>query len=247
MYKFATSFITGSAYHIEASLIAGFGLEGRNQITVLPYLLGDRPASPSQAFHGVSVECQFPGRFHPSKGQDVMIRALPRVVQEFPDVVVEFTGEGPLRNDMQALAASLGVDKHCRFLGFLGSLDEVKALMGSAFVNVAMSRDEGFGLVVTESFSMGTPVIGTTIPPFRDTIVDGEVGYLVDVDDDQALADRLLRLLRDPTLAGTMGRNATRHFDQRFSLKNNARRYADYFVDLASSPASSRQCLPVLR
>ena len=174
-----------------------------------------------------------------------MIRALPQIVREFPDVVVEFTGEGPLRSDMQALAASLGVERHCRFLGFLGSLDEVKALMGSAFVNVAMSRDEGFGLVVTEAFSMGTPVIGTTIPPFRDTIVDGDVGYLIDVDDDRALADRLLRLLRDPALASSMGGNAARHFDKHFSLTNNARRYADYFVALAGS--RPRQGLPVLR
>ncbi len=242
VYRLATSFITGSAY-VKEDLIAGFGLNA-DSITVLPYLLVDQPEH-LRCVPRSSRRISFPGRFHPSKGQDVMIRALPRIVREFPDVVVEFTGEGPLRGEMEALAASLGMERHCKFLGFLGSLDEVKSLMGSAFVNVAMSRDEGFGLVVTEAFSMGTPVIGTTIPPFRDTIVDGDVGYLIDVDDDQALADRLLRLLRDPALASAMGRNAARRFDQCFSLTSNARRYAEYFIALASSPPGSG--LPVLR
>lgn len=244
VYRLATSFITGSAY-VKNDLIAGFGLKP-DSITVLPYLLADQPPH-LQCLQRSPLRVSFPGRFHPSKGQDVMIRALPRVIEEFPDVVVEFTGEGPLRSKMQALAADLGVERHCKFLGFLGSLDEVKALMGSSFVNVAMSRDEGFGLVVTEAFSMGTPVIGTAIPPFRDTIVEGEVGYLIDVDDDRALTDRLLRLLRDPALAHAMGRNAKRRFDERFSLTNNVQRYADYFIALASSPTSPKQPLPVLR
>lgn len=243
IYRLATSFITASTY-VKDDLIACFGTTP-DAITVLPFLL-DQPAHLCRVPRS-PTRVSFPGRFHASKGQDVMIRALPRVVAEFPELIVEFTGEGPLRAKMQALAASLGVERHCRFLGFLGSLDEVKALMGSAFVSVAMSRDEGFGLVVTEAFSMGTPVIGTTIPPFRDTIVDGEVGYLIDIDDDQALADRLLRLLRDPVLARTMGDNAKRHFDERFSLRNNARRYADYFIALASSPASRQQPLPALQ
>jgi glycosyltransferase involved in cell wall biosynthesis len=244
LYRLATSFITGSAY-VKDDLIACYGLKP-DSITVLPYLLAQGPAH-LRALPRSQRRISFPGRFHPSKGQDVMIRALARVVREFPDLVVDFTGEGPLRPEMEALAASLGVAGHCRFLGFLGSLDEVKALMASAFVSVAMSRDEGFGLVVTEAFSMGTPVIGTTIPPFRETIVDGEVGYLIDVDDDQALADRLLRLLRDPALARAMGDNAMRHFERRFSLECNARRYADYFIDLAGTPAPSREPPPVLR
>ncbi len=72
----------------------------------------------------------FTGRFHPSKGQEFLIRALPRLAAAYPAVSVDFVGQGPTRPACEALARELGVEGRCRFHGQVHHLHDIFALVG---------------------------------------------------------------------------------------------------------------------
>jgi glycosyltransferase involved in cell wall biosynthesis len=151
------------------------------------------------------------GRLHPTKGQDVLLRAIARLKDRFPDTFFEFIGDGPCREDCERIANELGIADRCSFLGRLPH-DEVLRRMASAAVSVVPSRSECFGLVNIESLAMGTPVIASNVGGIGEIFEDGEEGFLVPPDDPEQLADRLARVLSDPGLRQTMSEKAHLRF-----------------------------------
>jgi glycosyltransferase involved in cell wall biosynthesis/SAM-dependent methyltransferase len=96
-------------------------------------------------------------------GLDTLLRAMPRVVTHAPDVRLLIGGAGSLRADLEALAASLGVAAHVRFLGFVPD-DDLPLYYQAADAFVLPTRElEGFGLVTVEALACGTPVLGTPV------------------------------------------------------------------------------------
>jgi len=90
-------------------------------------------------------------------------------------------------------------------IDYRGALDDVRAVISEASVYVLPSYREGTPRTVLEAMSMGRPVITTDVPGCRDTVVDGENGYLVPVRDPVALAGAMERFLSNPTSISEMG------------------------------------------
>ncbi len=155
------------------------------------------------------------GRLSPSKGQDVVIRAISSLRHSVPDLSVEFIGDGPTRTTLLELAKTLAVEDRCRFVGALGH-DQVLERMASAYATVVPSRSEAFGLVGIESLAVGTPVIGSLTGGLMETIRDGVDGFLVPADDPESLAKKLLLLLSAPELRRSMSKNARERFLSHF-------------------------------
>jgi D-inositol-3-phosphate glycosyltransferase len=80
----------------------------------------------------------------------------------------------------------------------------------AADVVLVPSRSESFGLVALEAQACGTPVVAASVGGLRYVVEDGRSGFLVDGHDPSDHADRLLRILRDETLATALGREAAR-------------------------------------
>jgi len=173
------------------------------------------------------------GRFYPSKGQDVLIRAVALLKQTFPDVRVEFLGEGPAMEECKALAEVLGVSKQCVFSGQV-SHDEVLRKMSLATATVVPSRSEAFGLVNIESMAVGTPVVASAVGGIVEIIRDGVDGFLVQPDDPDALAVALRRLLENPALRSEMSSHARERFLAKFEQGRLVREQADWQEALAS-------------
>jgi glycosyltransferase involved in cell wall biosynthesis len=173
------------------------------------------------------------GRLATSKGLDVLLRALPRIVKSFPDIVVEFLGDGPARQEYESMAESLGVGSECRFLGAVPS-ETVYERMSSAALQVSPSLHEALGLVNVEAHSVGTPVVASNTGGIGEVVIDGETGFLFPPGDPVSLEEKIIRLLRDDRLRDRMGKAARAHFERTFSFRLIPEQ-ADYFERLANS------------
>jgi L-malate glycosyltransferase len=125
-------------------------------------------------------------RLAEQKGHRDLIAAAPHVLERHPDVRFVVAGDGELRGQLEALAAPLGD----RF-EFLGERPDVPDLLASFEVFAFPSHFEGLCLAVIEAQAAGVPVVATPVGGIRETVVEGETGFLVPVGDPHALAERI--------------------------------------------------------
>ncbi|EEF63169.1 glycosyltransferase family 4 protein [Pedosphaera parvula] len=167
------------------------------------------------------------GRLFPSKGQDVLIRALAILKSKTASFHVDFVGDGPALVDLQQLARSLGVEKHCTFVGRLAH-PKVLNRMATAVATIVPSRNEAFGLVNIESMAVGTPIIASKVGGIVEIVRDGVDGFLVSPDDPQSLADKLYALMSNPDLRREMSLNARKRFLATFEQHHVIQQQADW-------------------
>jgi phosphatidylinositol alpha-1,6-mannosyltransferase len=149
------------------------------------------------------------GRLVPRKGVDTVLRALPAIAQDCPDVAYVVAGTGPDRARLERLADRLDVQDRVQFVGHVDH-DQLPVYYSAADLFVMPARQdppdvEGFGLVFLEANACGTPVIGARTGGMPDAILEGETGLLVPPDAPDALADAALRVLTNPNLARDLG------------------------------------------
>lgn len=146
------------------------------------------------------------------KGQDVLLRALPLVHRQVPDAAVLLVGDGPARAGLERLVDSLGLRSSVRFTGRVPeSVLPAHFGAGDVFCMPARSRHaglevEGLGIVYLEASATGLPVVAGDSGGAPDAVLEGETGFVVDGRSPEQLAERLVRLLRDPLLRERMGR-----------------------------------------
>jgi len=166
------------------------------------------------------------------KGHDMVIRALPIVLQVIPNTVYLIVGTGDDRERLEHLARQEGVENHVIFAGFVPD-DELPAYYCAADVFVMPSREiiegdtfkyEGFGIVYLEANSCGIPVIGGRSGGVPEAVLDGVTGLLVEPTSKEAIAAAIIRLLSDVELANKLGlqgrQRVIREFDRRVIAAN---------------------------
>jgi phosphatidylinositol alpha-1,6-mannosyltransferase len=170
------------------------------------------------------------GRLVPRKGQDTVIRALPRVLQAVPETHYAIAGDGPQAAALRQLAAQEGVAQAVEFLGFVAE-EDLPSLHAAADVFAMVSRHrreqgdvEGFGIVYLEANAAGTPVLAGRSGGVEDAVADGESGLLVDPEDVAEVAGQLTRLLCDADLRQRLGAGGRRRVTRDFDRREQARR-----------------------
>jgi glycosyltransferase involved in cell wall biosynthesis len=103
-------------------------------------------------------------------------------------------------------------------LDYLGRLSDVRPAIKACSVYVLPSYREGTPRTVLEAMSMGRAVITTDAPGCRETVVDGDNGFLVPVQSVDALADAMARFITDPTLAARMGRRGRHLAEHKYDV-----------------------------
>ncbi len=142
------------------------------------------------------------GRHDYVKGHDVFIKSIKYVVREYPDVRFIIAGEGENRASLEALAQSEGVADKLIFAGFI---KDIYSFIHFIDINTLTSRCESFPYVLMEGARMAKPTVCSAVGGIPDLIIDGKTGLLFPSEDSEALAERLLCLLRDKTLAERYG------------------------------------------
>jgi phosphatidylinositol alpha-1,6-mannosyltransferase len=167
------------------------------------------------------------GRLIERKGQDTVIRALPRIINEVPNVVYVIGGRGYYEQKLKTLAAELKVEEHVKFLGFVPN-EKLNSLYSICDVFVMINRDtkegpEGFGMVFTEASAAGKPVIGGKSGGTEDSIVDGVTGYRVNPHDVEEVARYIVKILKDAELRRTLGKNGREWVVKNFDWREKAK------------------------
>lgn len=153
------------------------------------------------------------GRLKRYKGIDGAIRALAAARRVRSDITLDIAGNGDARRELEALAASLGVLGAVRFHGFVAEDDKLR-LLRTAWANVFPSVKEGWGITIMEAAGCATPSLASNSPGLRDSVRDGETGFLVPHGDPDALARRMLELAEQPALVDRLGRQARQHAER---------------------------------
>ena len=151
------------------------------------------------------------GRLVHRKGQDRLVEAMPRIIKEFPEALLVFVGEGPHRKVLDSLVEKNNLHKNVRFIGRIQYSDLPRYIaLGDIFAMPSRSRlfgleVEGLGIVYLEASACGLPVVGGSSGGAPDAVKDGITGFVVDGNDIEEIADRIIDLLRDQQLRDRMG------------------------------------------
>lgn len=157
------------------------------------------------------------------KGVEYAIRAVAALPEEAA-VRYEVVGDGPLRPELEALAASLGVADRVRFRGSAERAEVRRALERADLfllpsVTARDGDQEGTPTVLMEAGACGLPVVSTRHAGIPEVVVDGVTGILVPERDAEALARALGTLLEAPETWGPMGHAARTHIEARYDVR----------------------------
>jgi phosphatidylinositol alpha-1,6-mannosyltransferase len=152
------------------------------------------------------------GQVGERKAQDVVIRALPRILAAYPEAVYVMAGLPRRRAEFAALAEELGVADRVRFLGVVPDAD-LPAVYNLADLFVLVSRQtsddvEGYGIVVQEAALCAVPAVVSRDCGLTEAIREGVTGLSAPPDRPDATAEAVLALLGDESRRRRMGREA---------------------------------------
>lgn len=156
------------------------------------------------------------GRLHSQKAFDVLIEAFSKITNENPEWNLVIYGEGEERKELQNLIEDRKMKDRIALPGFSKDL---RKNLSSASLFVLSSRYEGFPNILLEAMASGLAVISTRCPFGPEEIVtDKEDGLLVDVDDIDALAEKMSILMRDPDERVLLAENAKKSVEAKYGL-----------------------------
>jgi phosphatidylinositol alpha-1,6-mannosyltransferase len=161
------------------------------------------------------------------KGQDELIRALPKVHQTAPNASLIIVGDGPYRKDLERLVKKLGLENFVHLTGKVSQTELSKwYAAGDIFAMPCRTRMggwdvEGLGIVFLEGSATGLPVIVGDSGGAVDAVIDGETGYLVDGTNTAEIADRIAYLFANPDVAKKMGEAGRNWVTQEWTWDQN--------------------------
>jgi glycosyltransferase involved in cell wall biosynthesis len=150
-----------------------------------------------------------------------------RVAQQVLSALVEarafVVGDGELRHDLETSSQQMQCASR---IVFTGALHDIPAVWRSLDVAVLTSDTEVLPMTLIEAAACAVPAVSTDVGAVRDVVLDGQTGFVVPVEDEDTLAERILYLLRHPEERRAMGRRAREHAEAHFDLRQMVERYA---------------------
>lgn len=166
------------------------------------------------------------GRLTPIKGQYEFIKGMKRVINRMKHVEMWIVG-GPEKgkerylNKLRNLAKELGIEKHIKFLGLRGDIQDL--LKKSDCLVLSTNVPEGFGRTVIEAGATGTACCAARVGGIKEIIDDGVSGLLFPPDDEVIMADTIVKMLRDRELRKKCAKNLRKKVEIAFTLEQMAK------------------------
>jgi len=163
----------------------------------------------------------FLGRLAGNKGCDYMVKAMPMILNKFPDAKLIICGDGEEKAHILDLVTQFGIGPSITFLG-TATFDKLVELYYTsiAYVFPSINRLEAFGIVQLEAMVNYTAVVASDIPGPNAVMEPGKSGLLVPKQNPEAIADAVNSLLADPEKAKAMGRRGRELVETKYNWKN---------------------------
>lgn len=172
---------------------------------------------------GESIKILTVARLVEKKGIEYSIRAISKLIENYPSLEYRIIGDGPLRESLEKLIAELGLVDKVLLSGWR-TQDEVRQLHQDAHIFILSSvtasdgDQEGQGLVLQEAQAMGLPVLSTLHNGIPDGVLDGKSGFLVPERDVDALAEKLRYLIEHSEVWSQMGWAGRVHVEKHYDI-----------------------------
>jgi glycosyltransferase involved in cell wall biosynthesis len=168
------------------------------------------------------------GNIRPAKGHEFFIQCASIVTKELPGCHFLIVGQGDevQMSKIQRQISDLGLQSQVLLTGFRGDVADV---LQNLDVFALSSITEGLSIATIEAMGCGTPVVATDCGGPGEIISDGKTGFLVPPRDPEAMADRLLFLLKNADFASQMGQAARQAVEAKFGLHNQMKSYESLY------------------
>ncbi len=210
------AFIVASEYMKNLLLQNGFSEE---RIEVIPYFVNTPPLLKETAPAGnKKVSILYAGLMHRVKGVDLLLRALAHVKEDFH---ATFAGTGPHLKDFRSLAKRLKIADKVRFSGWVSNEELMHCYKEADIVVVPSLWVEAFCIVGIEAMSAGRAVVAFNTGGISDWLKHEQNGLLVPRGDINALSSALERLIENPELRDTMGRQGRKRYEENYTSEQH--------------------------
>ncbi len=156
----------------------------------------------------------FVGPLIKRKGPQVLVQAIPLIVEENPDAFFVFVGKGNFKEEVEKLSRKLGVERYTHFTGYIPE-NQLHYLYQQSEVFALPSIGEALAYTILDAFVFSKPVVSTLIPCIKDYLSDSAL--LIQPEDFKALAEAVLCLLNDKKMAKELGKKGRRLVETRFT------------------------------
>jgi len=196
----------------------GINLDNFNDIQI------DKDFRTEMGFSKDDLIVTFIGSLIERKGIDILIRAAQMVVKDVPHAKFVIVGGGK-KDKYDAMIKDLNLNQNVYLMGLIR--DYPFHIMQTADLFVSASYAESFGLSIAEAELMGMPVVGTQVGGVPEVVVDGQTGYLVPSGNSEALAEKIIILLKDESLRKSFGLAGAKWVKENFGLRDRVKELLD--------------------
>lgn len=228
--------------------VAGFARDNlvsrgidKNKITVIHNGIDDvAPGTPSKEAAAISIPQDAlclgaVGRLEPVKGLDYLLKAMPELLNNTPELYLVIIGSGVQERELRQLAESLGVSDRVFFAGFVGDVVNCFPMMD---IYVLPSLSEVHSISILEAMRAGRAIVATDVGGNRESIDDGKQGIIIPSMNVDALVSSIGRLAKDKELREQLGESARERFVAEFTSTVMRQRTAEAILKFAGQDRS---------
>ncbi len=197
-----------------------------SKTTIIPLGIPDvYPASEarSQTATDAPIKLLFVAVLNSTKGEGVLLDAVYKLHQTGYKVELHIAGKfeaEEYRNLFFQNVKQYGLDNYVKYLGVIKGKEKEQAFLeADIFCFPSFFISESFGVVLLEAMEYKLPLVATKWRGIQSVVEDGRNGYLVDIKNADQLAEKLLTLIRDPSLIETMGNNSRDMFIEKYTVE----------------------------
>jgi glycosyltransferase involved in cell wall biosynthesis len=179
-----------------------------------------------------NIEVLFVGRLENRKGIDILISAIPKIIQKNSSISFNIIGSDPM-NIKESYKSNQLFKNHVQFLGKVSS-SALENRYQKCDIFVAPSRYESFGIVFVEAMKFSKPVIGTNVGGIPDIVSNNKNGYLIEPECVEALVNTVIKLAGSFELRKEMGREGRKRVVDLFSTNAMCIQSTNYYQSILS-------------
>ena len=171
------------------------------------------------------------GRLDWYKGHKYLLEAAEKIVQTLPDARFLIVGDGGYRKRLENQVKQLNLDEN---VIFTGNRKDIPEILAGIDLFVLSSVSEGFGRAVAEAMACAKTVVATKAGGLSEVVEDGITGILVPPKNSIALAEAIIKLLKDKKKAENMGIAGRKRVEKLFSIERNVKSIEELYEEILS-------------